>query len=67
MVRKEILERRVSEFQRLMRQKDVDTSMIRTLSSFTYFSGMKWLRPALLIPSDGDPIAFIFKYEAKEF
>jgi Xaa-Pro aminopeptidase len=50
-----------------MRQNNIDASMVRTLSSFTYFAGIKWLRPALLIPSEGDPTAFIFKYEAEEF
>jgi len=61
------LERRVEKFQKLMREKDIDAAMIRTLSSFTYFSGVKWLRPALLIPAEGEPKAFIFKYEAEEF
>ncbi len=67
MIKKEILERRIGEFQRLMRQNGINGSMIRTLSSFTYFSGVKWLRPALLTPSEGEPIAFIFKYEAQKF
>ena len=58
---------RVERFQEFLRNKGIDAAMIRTLSSFTYFTGVKWLRPALLIPADGDPIAFIFKYEAEEF
>jgi hypothetical protein len=33
--------------------------MIRTLSDFKYFTGTKWLRPALLIPSDGVPKVFL--------
>jgi len=61
------MEERVRNFQRLMKENDIDASMIRTLSSFIYFSGVKWLRPALLIPAEGEPTAFIFKYEAKEF
>jgi Xaa-Pro aminopeptidase len=32
-----------------------------------YFTGIKWLRPALLIPAEGAPTAFVFKYEAEEF
>ena len=63
----EILRKRVEGFQRLMRENGIDASMIRTLSSFTYFTGVKWLRPALLIPAEGEPTAFIFKYEAEEF
>ncbi len=50
-----------------MKQNNIDASIIRTLSSFTYFTGIKWLRPALLIPAENDPIAFVFKYEAEEF
>ena len=50
-----------------MKENNIDASMIRTLSSFTYFAGVKWLRPALLIPAEGEPTAFIFKYEAEEF
>lgn len=67
MISQETLKRRVERFQRLMRQRNIDASMIRTLSSFAYFAGVKWLRPALLIPAEGDPTAFIFKYEAEEF
>jgi len=50
-----------------MKAKRVDASMIRTLSSFTYFAGVKWLRPGLLIPAEGDPVAFIFKHEVEPF
>lgn len=57
---------RVERFQRLMRDEGTDASMIRTLSSFRYFTGVKWLRPALLIPADGDPTAFVFEHEAEE-
>lgn len=67
MISQETLKRRIKRFQQLMRQNNIDASMIRTLSSFTYFTGIKWLRPALLIPAEGNPIAFIFKYEAEEF
>ena len=67
MINREILKRRVEGFQRLMKENEIDASMIRTLSSFTYFTGVKWLRPALLIPAEGEPVAFIFRYEAEEF
>jgi len=58
---------RIRRFQVLMKAKDIDASMIRTLSSFTYFAGVKWLRPGLLIPAEGDPLAFIFKHEVEPF
>jgi len=58
---------RVKRFQKLMKAKEIDASVIRTLSSFTYFAGVRWLRPALLIPADGNPLAFIFKHEMKPF
>jgi len=61
------LEERVKRFQELMKENNVDASMIRTLSSFMYFTGVKWLRPALLIPAEGEPTVFIFKYEVEEF
>jgi len=61
------LKGRVERFQELMKQNNIDAVMVRTLSSFMYFTGIKWLRPALLIPAAGDPIMFIFKYEAEEF
>lgn len=61
------LRERVERFQQLMRKNGIDASMIRTLSSFMYFAGIKWLRPALLIPADGQPTAFIFKYEVEQF
>jgi Xaa-Pro aminopeptidase len=67
MISKEKLEKRVRRFQELMKQNEIDASIIRTLSSFTYFTGTKWLRPALFIPAEGTPIAFVFKYEAEEF
>jgi len=58
---------RIRHFQDLMRSNGIDASMIRTLSSFTYFADVKWLRPALIIPADGEPLAFIFKHEVKPF
>lgn len=67
MITQAILKERVKRFQQLMKQNGIDASMIRTLSSFTYFTGIKWLRPAILIPAESDPVVFIFKYEAEEF
>ena len=67
MVKEEVFRKRTEHFQKLMRENNIEASMIRTLSSFMYFTGIKWLRPALLIPAEGDPTAFIFQYEAEEF
>jgi len=63
---KEPYRTRVARFQELMRNEGIEASMIRTLSSFAYFTGIKWLRPALLIPSEGEPIAFAFEDEVPE-
>ena len=62
-----IYQDRVGRFQTLMKEANIDASVIRTLSSFAYFAGVKWLRPALFIPAEGEPIAFIFEDEAPEF
>jgi Xaa-Pro dipeptidase len=67
MITQEQLKQRIKRFQQLMKENKIDSSLIRTLSSFVYFTGIKWLRPSLLIPADGDPTAFIFKYEAEQF
>jgi len=58
---------RVRNFQLMMKESGIDVAVIRTLSSFIYFTGIKWLRPALLIPAEGEPTAFIFQHEADEF
>ncbi len=62
-----ILEHRLHRFQEIVRGKGIDAVMIRTLSSFIYFTGLKWLRPALLIPSSGEPIAFVARGEEEGF
>ena len=64
---KEVLERRLSKFQEKLREKNIDAVMLRTLSSFIYFTGIKWLRPALLIPAEGEPLAFIARGEEGGF
>ncbi|AFK22583.1 Xaa-Pro peptidase family protein [Pyrococcus sp. ST04] len=65
--KEEIFRRRVERFQEELRKRDIDGAVIRTLSSFIYFTGTKWLRPSLLIPADGDPVVFVAKNEAEEF
>ncbi|NWG09127.1 MAG: aminopeptidase P family protein, partial [Nitrososphaerales archaeon] len=67
MFNKDVLRKRVEKFQRSMRESGIDASNIRTLSSFVYFTGVKWLRPALLIPAEGNPTAFVVEQEAEEF
>ncbi len=57
------LKERVSKFQEKLREQNIDAAMIRTLSSFIYFTGVKWLRPAVLIPAEGDPILFVARGE----
>jgi len=50
-----------------MKEAGIEASVIRTLSSFRYFAGVKWLRPALLVPAEGEATAFIHEFEAEEF
>jgi len=64
---KEILIKRLNKFQSKIREQNIDAVMIRTQSSYIYFTGIKWLRPALLIPSEGEPIAFIAFGEEEGF
>lgn len=63
----ETFKRRVERFQELLRENDIDGAVIRTLSSFIYFTGTKWLRPSLLIPAEGEPIVYTVKGEAELF
>ncbi len=62
-----ILRNRLKRFQEIMAEKNIDAVMIRTLSSYIYFTGIKWLRPSLLIPVDDEPIAFIARGEEEGF
>jgi len=63
----EIFKRRLERFQERLRENEIDGAVIRTLSSFIYFTGTKWLRPALLIPAEGDPIVYVVRGEEKLF
>ncbi|MHA1596219.1 MAG: M24 family metallopeptidase [Candidatus Asgardarchaeia archaeon] len=63
----EFVSSRIKKFQELMRENEIDATLIRTFSSFVYFTGVKWLRPALIIPSEGEPVAFVFEHEKEEF
>ncbi|NJF24055.1 aminopeptidase P family protein, partial [Thermococcus sp. GR5] len=55
----EIFRRRVERFQKLLRENEIDGAVIRTLSSFIYFTGTKWLRPSLFIPAEGEPLVYV--------
>jgi Xaa-Pro aminopeptidase len=50
-----------------MKAKKIDAAMIKTVSSFTYFSDVFWLRPGLVIPAEGEPVAFIAASEVEAF
>lgn len=65
--REEIFKKRVERFQQLLRENEIDGAVIRTLSTFIYFTGTKWLRPSLLIPAEGEPKVFVVKGEAELF
>ena len=58
---------RIERFQKLLKAEGVDAAMIKTESSFTYFAGVKWLRPGLIIPAEGEPVAYIPKHEVEAF
>ncbi len=62
-----IFKRRVERFQNVMRENGIEGAVIRTLSSFIYFTGTKWLRPSLLIPAEGEPVVYVVKGEADIF
>jgi len=64
---KKIFEKRVKRFQELLKRENIDGAVIRTLSTFVYFTGTKWLRPALLIPVEGEPTVIVAKGEAELF
>ncbi len=62
-----ILRKRLLSFQSKIKAKNIDAVMLRTQSSYTYFTGIKWLRPALLVPNKGEPVAFISYGEVKGY
>lgn len=62
-----ILRNRLKRFQERIQEIGLDGVMLRTLSSYIYFTGVKWLRPSLFIPGEGEPIAFIAEGEKEGF
>ncbi|WP_297509802.1 Xaa-Pro peptidase family protein [Thermococcus sp.] len=65
--KEDVFRKRLERFQELLRENDIDGAVIRTLSSFIYFTGTKWLRPSLLIPAEGEPTVYVVKGEAELF
>ncbi|WP_461866888.1 M24 family metallopeptidase [Thermococcus sp.] len=63
----DIFKKRVERFQKLLRENEIDGAVIRTLSTYIYFTGTKWLRPSLIIPAEGEPIAYVVKREGERF
>ena len=63
----EIYRDRVKRFQEKMKESGIDGSIVRALSSFTYFTGTRWLRPSLLIPQEGEPTVLVVKNEKEGF
>lgn len=58
---------RVRKFQDKLKEQEIDGAIIRALSSYTYFTGIRWLRPALLIPKEGEPTVLVVKNEKEGF
>ncbi len=61
-----VLRKRLERFQKELSSRNVNAAMIRVQSTFTYFTGTKWLRPALLIPAHDEPILFVARGEEEE-
>ncbi len=62
----QVLRRRLETFKERLRSRNIDAAMIRTQSTYTYFTGTRWLRPALLIPSNDEPVLFAARGEEEE-
>ncbi len=62
----QVLKRRLEAFREKLRLKNIDAAMIRVQSTYTYFTGTKWLRPALLVPANDEPILFAAQGEEEE-
>jgi len=65
-VNKTLVEARVKRFQALMEKNHIDAVMIRNIYSFTYFTGIQWWQPSVLIPQKDEPIIFVFADEVEE-
>lgn len=63
----EVFEKRVKKLQENLSKLALECAIIRTLSDFKYLTGIKWLRPVLLVPAEGVPIAFVARGEEEGF
>jgi len=63
---KQILRKRLETFQKKLASENIDAAMVRVQSSYTYFTGTRWLRPALLIDVSEEPVLFVAKGEEDE-
>lgn len=63
----DVLRSRYRRFQEAIRSRGLDAAVVRTLSTFIYLTGIKWLRPALVVPAEGDPVAFVARGEEVGF
>ncbi|MEM4491900.1 MAG: Xaa-Pro peptidase family protein [Sulfolobales archaeon] len=63
----EVFEERVRKLQKSLVENGIECAIIRTQSDFKYLVGAKWLRPSLLVPAEGSPIALIVKGEEDGF
>jgi len=66
-VPEEVLRSRYARFQEGIKALGLDAAVIRTLSTFIYLAGVRWLRPALIIPAEGEPLAFVARGEEEGF
>lgn len=64
---RETCERRVRRLQESLSKLALECAIIRTLSDYKYLTGTKWLRPALLVPAEGTPVAFVAMGEEEGF
>ncbi len=63
----DVYRERVRKLQEKLKEQEIDGAIIRALSSYTYFTGTRWLRPALLVPKEGEPTAIVVKNEKEGF
>lgn len=63
----EVFNRRIRKLQEGLSKLGAECAIIRTLSDFKYLTGIKWLRPALLVPVEGTPTVFVARGEEEGF
>ncbi len=63
----EILKSRSRSIQENLKRDGLDAAVIRTMSTFIYVTGIKWMRPSLIIPADGEPVVLVADGEEDGF